>query len=112
TAARRRAARPAQDHVNDATGERRASGARRRPGTRMPGAGRAAADRDDGGRAHGQAGCSVSAHALGQLLLGLAAVIALARLLGTLAKLAGQPPVIGEILAGVLVGPTFFGTAI
>jgi hypothetical protein len=37
-----------------------------------------------------------------------ATVIILARLLGTAAKLLGQPPVLGEILAGILLGPTFF----
>jgi len=31
-----------------------------------------------------------------------------ARLLGMAAKLLGQPPVLGEILAGILLGPTFF----
>jgi Kef-type K+ transport system membrane component KefB len=54
----------------------------------------------------------VSTHALGQLLLGLAAIIALARLLGALARKLGQPPVVGEILAGVVLGPTLFGTTI
>jgi Kef-type K+ transport system membrane component KefB len=54
----------------------------------------------------------VSAHAVGQMLLGLAAIIALARVLGALAKRVGQPPVVGEILAGVLVGPTLFGTVV
>jgi len=46
------------------------------------------------------------------MLLGLAAIIVLARVLGALAKKVGQPPVIGEILAGILVGPTLFGTAV
>ena len=54
----------------------------------------------------------MSAHAVGQLLLGLAGIIALARLLGALARRVGQPPVIGEILAGVLIGPTLFGTVV
>jgi Kef-type K+ transport system membrane component KefB len=54
----------------------------------------------------------VTSHALGQLLLGLAAIIALARLLGALARRLGQPPVVGEILAGVLIGPTLFGTTV
>ena len=42
------------------------------------------------------------------LLADVAFIIILARLLGTAAKLLGQPPVLGEILAGVLLGPTFF----
>ncbi|GAA3214301.1 cation:proton antiporter [Dactylosporangium siamense] len=54
----------------------------------------------------------MTAHQLGQLLLALAGVITLARLLGAAARRLGQPPVIGEILAGVLVGPTLFGTLI
>ena len=54
----------------------------------------------------------MSAHALGLLLLGLAAIIVLSRLFGALAKRIGQPPVIGEIVAGIAVGPSLFGTLI
>jgi Kef-type K+ transport system membrane component KefB len=54
----------------------------------------------------------VSAHAVAQFLLAVAAIIVLARVFGRLARLVGQPPVIGEILAGVLIGPTLFGTAV
>jgi Kef-type K+ transport system membrane component KefB len=54
----------------------------------------------------------MSAHAVGQLLLGLAVIITLARVFGTAARRIGQPPVIGEILAGVLIGPTLFGTTV
>ncbi|REE99137.1 cation:proton antiporter [Thermomonospora umbrina] len=46
------------------------------------------------------------------LLLDIVVVLALARLLGMGAKLIGQPPVIGEILAGILLGPTLLGDAI
>src|ERR1700730_1967913 len=46
------------------------------------------------------------------LLADVAFIIILARLLGAAAKLLGQPPVIGEILAGILLGPTFFHGAI
>jgi Kef-type K+ transport system membrane component KefB len=42
------------------------------------------------------------------LLADVAFIIILARLLGNIAKLLGQPPVLGEILAGILLGPTFF----
>jgi Kef-type K+ transport system membrane component KefB len=42
------------------------------------------------------------------LLADVAIIIILARLLGTAARLLGQPPVLGEILAGILLGPTFF----
>jgi Kef-type K+ transport system membrane component KefB len=44
------------------------------------------------------------------LLLDLVVVLALARLLGAGAKLLGQPPVIGEILAGILLGPSLLGS--
>jgi K+:H+ antiporter len=46
------------------------------------------------------------------LLADVAFIIILARVLGTVAKFVGQPPVVGEILAGILLGPTFFHGAI
>ena len=46
------------------------------------------------------------------LLADVAIIIILARLLGSAAKRLGQPPVLGEILAGILLGPTFFHGAI
>ena len=42
------------------------------------------------------------------LLADVAIIIILARLLGIAAERLGQPPVLGEILAGILLGPTFF----
>ena len=42
------------------------------------------------------------------LLADVAVIIILARLLGIAAQRLGQPPVLGEILAGILLGPTFF----
>jgi Kef-type K+ transport system membrane component KefB len=54
----------------------------------------------------------MSAHAAGILMIGLAVIIVLARLLGTLFRRIGQPPVVGEIIAGILVGPSIFGTHI
>jgi Kef-type K+ transport system membrane component KefB len=54
----------------------------------------------------------VSGHALTHFLLAVAAIIVLAQLFGRLARVAGQPPVIGELIAGVLIGPTLFGTAV
>lgn len=42
------------------------------------------------------------------LLAGLAVMVLLARVLGALARRFGQPPVIGEVLAGIALGPTFF----
>ena len=40
------------------------------------------------------------------LFLGIAAVLLLANVFGTVARRLGQPPVIGEIIAGIAVGPT------
>ena len=42
------------------------------------------------------------------LLLDLALVLALCQVLGLLARRLGQPPVVGEIVAGILLGPTLF----
>jgi Kef-type K+ transport system membrane component KefB len=49
----------------------------------------------------------VSLNDLQLLLADVAIVVILARLLGTAARWLGQPPVLGEILAGILLGPTF-----
>jgi K+:H+ antiporter len=46
------------------------------------------------------------------LLFDLALIIVLARLLGALARRVGQPPVLGEIVAGIMLGPTIWGTKI
>jgi Kef-type K+ transport system membrane component KefB len=46
------------------------------------------------------------------LILDLAVIVGLARLLGALARRLGQPAVIGEILGGILLGPTLFNGAI
>jgi Kef-type K+ transport system membrane component KefB len=46
------------------------------------------------------------------LVLDIAVIVALARLLGMVARRLGQPAVIGEILGGILLGPTLFGGAI
>ncbi|MET9294021.1 cation:proton antiporter [Streptomyces sp. NPDC003077] len=43
------------------------------------------------------------------LFLDLALILGLARAAGALAARLGQPAVVGEILAGVLLGPTLFG---
>ena len=44
------------------------------------------------------------------LLFDLALIIVLARVLGAAARRIGQPPVIGEIIAGLALGPTIWGT--
>jgi K+:H+ antiporter len=46
------------------------------------------------------------------LLLDLALILVLARLLGVLATKIGQPAVIGEVIAGILAGPTLWHGAI
>jgi Kef-type K+ transport system membrane component KefB len=46
----------------------------------------------------------------GRLMLAIAAVILAARLVGALVARIGQPRVMGEVLAGILLGPTLLGT--
>jgi len=46
---------------------------------------------------------------LSQVLLALAAIIVTARLLGIVFQRLGQPRVIGEVIAGILLGPSFLG---
>jgi Kef-type K+ transport system membrane component KefB len=46
---------------------------------------------------------------LARLLLQIAVILALCRLLHEVLQRMSQPPVIGEILAGLLLGPSFFG---
>ena len=48
-------------------------------------------------------------HPLALLLLQMVTIIVVARLLGLLCKKIGQPTVIGEIAAGILLGPSFAG---
>jgi Kef-type K+ transport system membrane component KefB len=43
------------------------------------------------------------------LLLALAAVVLVGRILGLLLVRVGQPPVIGEVVAGILLGPSLLG---
>lgn len=45
----------------------------------------------------------------GRLMLAIAAVILAARLVRALMEKVGQPPVMGEVLAGILLGPTLLG---
>ncbi len=48
-------------------------------------------------------------HALLHVLLTLAAVVIAGRVLGRVAAWMGQPPVIGEVLAGIALGPSLLG---
>lgn len=54
----------------------------------------------------------MNTHQTTSLLLGLAALVFLARLLGALARRLNQPAVIGEVLAGIALGPTLLDGAI
>ncbi|MFI2617287.1 cation:proton antiporter [Streptomyces sp. NPDC018584] len=52
----------------------------------------------------------MTSHQVQLLFLDVALILMLARSLGALATRIGQPPVVGEILGGILLGPTLFGT--
>jgi Kef-type K+ transport system membrane component KefB len=45
---------------------------------------------------------------IASLLVGLGAIVVLAKAFGAVARLLRQPAVVGEIMAGILVGPTLF----
>ena len=59
--------------------------------------------------AAGAATSSAAADALLHVLLALASVLVTGRLLGSALRLIGQPPVIGEVLAGIFLGPSLLG---
>lgn len=61
------------------------------------------------GTAAGIGAATGKGHALFHVLLALVAVIALGRLLGKAFTYVGQPPVIGEVVAGILLGPSLLG---
>ncbi|MBG0560206.1 cation:proton antiporter domain-containing protein [Actinoplanes aureus] len=52
----------------------------------------------------------MSTHQVTFLLLDLALILLLSRAFGALAAKLGQPPVIGEVIAGILAGPTLLGS--
>lgn len=51
-------------------------------------------------------------HAVFLLLLQLAVLLFMARFLGEVMRKLGQPPVVGELLAGVVLGPSVFGALV
>lgn len=53
----------------------------------------------------------MTADQIGMLMFDLAAILLVARLVGLAARRLGQPAVIGEIIAGILLGPSVLGTA-
>jgi Kef-type K+ transport system membrane component KefB len=52
----------------------------------------------------------VNSHQLVFLLLDLSVIVVLARLVGAVARRFDQPPVVGEVLLGIALGPTLLGT--
>ncbi|MFS7875188.1 cation:proton antiporter [Streptomyces asiaticus] len=54
----------------------------------------------------------LTTHQVQWLFLGLVAVLVLGTLFGAGARLLRQPAVVGEILAGILIGPSLFGGAL
>src|SRR5688500_6372249 len=52
---------------------------------------------------------SLDHHAVFLLLVQLAVLLFMARFLGEVARKLGQPAVVGELLAGVVLGPSVFG---
>lgn len=55
------------------------------------------------------AAAAIGPHEITVFLLSLGVMLGLAKLLGEIARQFGQPSVLGEILAGVLLGPTLLG---
>lgn len=56
-----------------------------------------------------ESGPALASHALGLLFLQLAAILFVSRLLAEVMRRIGQPSVIGELLAGLVLGPSLFG---
>jgi Kef-type K+ transport system membrane component KefB len=57
----------------------------------------------------GPAVAAAASNALPHVLLALAAIIVIGRTLGSLLRSIGQPPVMGEVLGGILLGPSLLG---
>lgn len=57
----------------------------------------------------GSAAAPLSEHEVLVFLVQLALLVGVARIFGWFMKSVGQPPVVGELLAGVVLGPTLFG---
>jgi Kef-type K+ transport system membrane component KefB len=62
-----------------------------------------------GARAFGSTAAGGPSHVLLHVLLLLALVMTLARILGAALRAMGQPAVIGEVLAGIVLGPSILG---
>jgi Kef-type K+ transport system membrane component KefB len=57
----------------------------------------------------GSSATSGMPHVMWHVLLALAIVVITGRLLGALLRTIGQPPVIGEVVAGIVLGPSLLG---
>jgi Kef-type K+ transport system membrane component KefB len=58
---------------------------------------------------HASPSVVATSNSLLQVLIALAAVVVAGRVLGWLFRRIGQPPVIGEVVAGILLGPSLLG---
>jgi Kef-type K+ transport system membrane component KefB len=63
----------------------------------------------DADMATGRAAAHAQPNVLAQILLGLVVILIASRAVGALFRRFGQPPVIGEVLAGILLGPSLLG---
>lgn len=63
----------------------------------------------DGAASFGRSAGKAGAYTLQHLLFALAAIIAAARVTGFVFRAFGQPPVIGEVVAGIALGPSLLG---
>jgi Kef-type K+ transport system membrane component KefB len=63
----------------------------------------------EAGAAIGRAAARAQPNTLAQILLGLVVILIASRAVGVLFRSFGQPPVIGEVLAGILLGPSLLG---
>lgn len=57
----------------------------------------------------GSAAAPLTEHEVLVFLVQLALLVGVARIFGWLMRSIGQPPVVGELLAGIVLGPTLFG---
>jgi Kef-type K+ transport system membrane component KefB len=64
---------------------------------------------DDRASSHAPSAAAVAGHPLAQLLLAIAVVVAACKAAGWLMRRIGQPAVIGEIAAGIVLGPSVLG---
>ena len=64
---------------------------------------------EDGGSPEVPGGGHGTEHVVWKLLLGAAVIIVVARLVGALFQKINQPQVVGEIVAGILLGPSLLG---